>query len=109
MTVDVSSQHLLAVTDKIIYRIHHAVYYVRATVQVSGGRVEIELEVHDQLDNSITAWLKETIALIYNKYGSDPDRIIKLYAAVANRFTENKISISEVDSDGCGTTVHFTS
>lgn len=109
MTVDISNQHLLAVTDKIIYRIHHAVYYVRAAVKVSGGTVSVELEVNGQLNDSITTWLKETIALVYNKYGSDPDRIIKLYAAVANRFTDNKISISEVDSDGCGTTVHFTS
>lgn len=105
MTVE-SSQQQAALTDKIVRIVNRSKRFAKIQYNVDNKTITVEIQT-DNLLEEVIEWCKETIKLIYIKYANDTNRIQNLYAALAYKFSDSSIVISETGSDGSGYTVYF--
>lgn len=104
MTVD--NQRQAALEEKIVRVVNRSKKFAIVTHVVDNTVVVVQIQTRKPVQE-IAEWCKETIKLIYNKYKDDDARIENLYAALAYQFGDANIIISETNSDGSGSTVHF--
>lgn len=109
-TDDYYNQHNTALNERIVRIINRSKKFVICSVNVDNIRVVVEVQAQPGTNNSeITEWVQTTVKYVYSTYKNDEGRINNLYAAIAYKFIDMDIKITELDSGGSGTTVHFNS
>jgi hypothetical protein len=103
---DISLQRQSAITDMIIKNIHTSKNYARVVTTIDNNTIEVLISVPEQ-SSDIISWVDETIKLVYNKYSGAAGWTSSLYAALAYRFNNSSVTISVLDTSGCGWTTTF--
>lgn len=103
---DSTPQRIAALNQRILARINMSKTFVKLKVEVYDVSVSVEIEGTDTSVETIRT-IRDTVELTYKRYFADAARVKKLYAALAYSYPDSTIVISEVNSDGSGTTTHF--
>lgn len=106
MTGDTYSQHDYAIHERHLRIVDRAKKFAKVIQSVHNANIVVEVETSDAGRETFN-WIHETIRFVYLRWPEDVDRVTKLYIALAQKFTDANMVISEVDSDGNGTTTHF--
>lgn len=110
MTAEHYDQHAIALNERIVRIINRSKKFAICSMDVDNIRVVVEVQVPPGSDETSTMdWVRTTIKYVYNNHRLDSGRLNNLYAAIAYKFIDMDVKITELDSGGNGTTVHFNS
>jgi len=104
---DFLDQHRAALDERIIRVISRSKKFAKVVYAVHNVHVTIEVQTKE-VSGDTYDWLNESVKFIYSRHSSDPDRVEKLYAVIAQRWPDSDVIISEFTGDGSGTTTHFS-
>lgn len=104
---DFLDQHRAALDERIIRVIHKSKKFAKIVHTAHNVYVTIEVELKE-IPADIYDWLNESARFIYGRFGTDVNRVEKLYAVIAQRWPDSDVVVSELTSDGSGTTTHFS-
>lgn len=106
-TGDFLDQHRAALDEKIIRVIYKSKKFAKIVYAVHNVHVTIEVQLKE-IPTDTYDWLNESARFIYGRYNNDANRVEKLYALIAQRWPDSDVIVSELTSDGSGTTTHFS-
>lgn len=111
MTNSYQDQRDVALNERIVRIINGSKKFIVCTTDIDNMYIAVEIQQVQvpQSNSEIMDWIRTTTKYVYNNYRNDPGRMMHLYAALAYKFVDMDINISELDSGGSGTTIHFNS
>lgn len=107
MTDTVDLQRQTALNEKIVRAINRSKKFAKVLHVLHNTNITVEVRLNEISGEDID-WIRETTRFVYARYANELNRIEHLYAALAQKWPDADMVLSELTSDGSGTTTHFS-